>query len=622
MLLNDFFATGPQPDIEFGTTADMVRESAWVFRELHKYMAGRGLLDGFLEYNRLGLKNHKVASHWYKWFRNHEDLCVLDQFQIRLLLPNRRTSARTCMCNVILHSFLPYMSAEILDEVADALDSKTKHPGEVLLEACSKRARELGFVGADWRNITSGLFDLGVVFANRTPLDFIEMLPFDQCIRHLSVFEGVAGENIQYHSKHMFVGRDNEHLRQNARELWEDHFKYCFEGRQRLDVAIKKIERVYGEMSAQLLNAVLMYPQYLGLSKKAMEDAMSHCGNDGLPLVLVFGRRWRNYFDRRLQSALDVTRQDDEDIEEFQDRINKSHAHRLVENLPKNAGFTSLKGLDDYLIKYDFARYRPWVHAVSRNWPHLNNAERHMPPKEAFDTMCARRFGPVLELIEHIPDALKVEIAKWVPNLLAEADEDELDHGRAFERLVTIAGTYAKSLDVPLPAWAQGMFTSGNLQGYFLPRSDARGMFIGYYTHCCQHVGTDLGAAECAMHAQTSPWGCNFVIVRHDEILANAWVFEGEDGRIVLDNIENVNTLDYNEDMKSIVFQLAESIDGRLVTIGRQYTKLRLEKLKEMAGDVPKGPEAPWWPKGYEGKYSDAESQALLADNRRGIILT
>lgn len=116
------------------------------------------------------------------------------------------------------------------------------------------------------------------------------------------------------------------------------------------------------------------------------------------------------------------------------------------------------------------------------------------------------------------------EVAKWY----TVEDEDDEENDRFIEReddddtspdieeltdekYRRLEEMYLLSQEIPLPKWAQiSPVKVGKYIGRFLPREDARTMFLGQYTGCCQHP--ENAAYGAAFDAVLSPKACGFVI--------------------------------------------------------------------------------------------------------------
>ena len=100
------------------------------------------------------------------------------------------------------------------------------------------------------------------------------------------------------------------------------------------------------------------------------------------------------------------------------------------------------------------------------------------------------------------------------------------------------------SQEVPslLPLDAVWEDPTTGVRGYFLPRTDPRGMQAGVFTDCCQHP--DSAGASCALAGQTHPSSGFFVVEDSSgEIIAQSWVWaaDGENGSksgVIFDNVE------------------------------------------------------------------------------------
>jgi len=99
-----------------------------------------------------------------------------------------------------------------------------------------------------------------------------------------------------------------------------------------------------------------------------------------------------------------------------------------------------------------------------------------------------------------------------------------------------------------------------------LADGDARGLALGEYTDCCQHLAN--AGAECAAHGFLSEDGGFYVVEdKHGKIIGQTWAWRGEDGEMVFDSLEYLTARMKPENWKKIC-------DG----IARQ--------LRENAGDI------------------------------------
>ena len=109
-------------------------------------------------------------------------------------------------------------------------------------------------------------------------------------------------------------------------------------------------------------------------------------------------------------------------------------------------------------------------------------------------------------------------------------------------------------------------------------------MFLGFYTNCCQHIGNLEGPCY---HGQASPYAAFMVVEYKDRIVAQAWTWEGEDGRICFDNIEAAQGFCFNSTIKSLVETLASKLE-RTIVVGSRYTDIAIEDYPVVSPAFPK----------------------------------
>ena len=94
---------------------------------------------------------------------------------------------------------------------------------------------------------------------------------------------------------------------------------------------------------------------------------------------------------------------------------------------------------------------------------------------------------------------------------------------------------------IPVIEIEGSVFDKPGYQFYKLPDGDVRGLLLGEFTDCCQHLN---GAGEsCAQHGFLSPHGGFYVIAdtKADTIIAQSWAWRGQKGELVLDSLETLN---------------------------------------------------------------------------------
>ena len=129
-------------------------------------------------------------------------------------------------------------------------------------------------------------------------------------------------------------------------------------------------------------------------------------------------------------------------------------------------------------------------------------------------------------------------------------------HGVPEKKYHQCEDIYLAGLKVPEPFDSKKTFKEGKYVGRFLPRDDARTLFFGAYTDCCQHF--DGAGGACAISTVKDPFSQLFVIEdteRKNKIVAGSWVWENTEGNyreVCFDNIEikEPSRENLSEDMK------------------------------------------------------------------------
>jgi hypothetical protein len=136
---------------------------------------------------------------------------------------------------------------------------------------------------------------------------------------------------------------------------------------------------------------------------------------------------------------------------------------------------------------------------------------------------------------------------------------------------------YLDGLNVPLPSWAnyrnsiEKEDSKEKVVLRFLPRDDARGMYLGVMASCCQHL--DGQAGTCAVDGHVNPKAAFMVFEINKEIIAEAYTWEDNSGNICLDSIETVGESAYHsektkEAIKQLLIDFGKSQNDCMVTVG------------------------------------------------------
>lgn len=129
---------------------------------------------------------------------------------------------------------------------------------------------------------------------------------------------------------------------------------------------------------------------------------------------------------------------------------------------------------------------------------------------------------------------------------------------------------YIDGLSVEMPSWSGFKSTDDGLTLRFLPRKDARGMFLGIITGCCQNPRGQ--AASCAYDGHLNPLACFAVFEKNNEIIFQSYVWSDNEGNVCFDSIETADRNYYKQQdllnsAKTLIIEFSKSINGRC-TVG------------------------------------------------------
>ena len=176
-------------------------------------------------------------------------------------------------------------------------------------------------------------------------------------------------------------------------------------------------------------------------------------------------------------------------------------------------------------------------------------------------------------------------------------DDDDEENEIQLENInySKLENLYISSLSIPLPEWAQdaifsATYNNKELVGYFLPRNDTRGMFIGKYTGCCQHPTGEAWTSSIA--GQISENACFFVVEnpKNKEIVCQSFTWQdfGTEGgysygdeKVVFDNVEAVGIGNRMDAVVEIYKKAAEHIAkfGYIVILGTGASDIDLNRF-------------------------------------------
>jgi hypothetical protein len=136
------------------------------------------------------------------------------------------------------------------------------------------------------------------------------------------------------------------------------------------------------------------------------------------------------------------------------------------------------------------------------------------------------------------------------------------------------------------PNWAGKIIRSGHLTGRILPKSDKRFLFVGNITGCCQKI--DGAAKDSCLDSIENPFSSIFVIENSQgRILAQSYVWEDQDGKIVFDSFETKNKdLEFNTDCYNIIKEISKEFSAN-VFLGSWNSETPKELKKYSGPNIP-----------------------------------
>lgn len=204
-------------------------------------------------------------------------------------------------------------------------------------------------------------------------------------------------------------------------------------------------------------------------------------------------------------------------------------------------------------------------------------------------------------LIEFSSHGLDVNTFKIqnIPDYYYDYYQDEEDYtSRNYDNDIDyskLEELFISSFDIPLPEWARNarfsaFYNNKELVGYFLPRNDTRGIFLGKYTGCCQHPTGEAWTS--ALAGQLSENACFFVVEnpKNKEIVCQSFTWQdfGTDGsyssgdeKVVFDNVEAVGIGNRMDAVVEIYKKAAEHIAsfGYIVILGEGASDIDLNRF-------------------------------------------
>ncbi len=325
----------------------------------------------------------------------------------------------------------------------------------------------------------------------------------------------------------------------------------------------------------------------IGLQAGVFRDALALLQGDGenvrplwhapaaFGLASTFGKDWKQWLDRMEKRG-----------------VNK---HDATYFLPQRSTKEN-EGLKEFLFK-NVERDITDLETIAKRWTELTPEKRKLPFKELLLYVQSVRY------INARDSEFAAENARW--------SVSPKDYAQREKRFLI-------SRDTPSPFPMEKVWESGNLQGYFLPRNDPRGLHLGQHTGCCQHP--DGVGASSAWHGQESPDGGFFVVTDKSKpgtIIAQSWAWVSDSGGMCFDSIESINLAGREKQVAEIYKNAATDLAStkfHTVTVSNSSAFHSLSRY--MPNTSQPGSDALQRPGNYNG-YTDAfqDKQITLAKN-------
>lgn len=301
--------------------------------------------------------------------------------------------------------------------------------------------------------------------------------------------------------------------------------------------------------------------------------------DSALKLVTTFGTRWKSVNAQKGWL-------------ELQDSLGRN-AHDATVWLAM-AAKPHAATLGDFLLKH-YDRNPSEIGVIAKRWTELTDQQRDGGTyKEILAGAVASKYDNQKNL------DFAIEAARW---------------GVAADKYPLYESKFIRSQEIPFPFPLDKSWTHQDLTGRFIPRSDARGVFLGRYTNCCQHPDHTSGTSAAWMGQENPNAGFFVVENKKKEVVAQSLVWEADNGGLVFDSIEGKGLGDRAPKVADLYEKLAADMKNKYHTInvgvgsaaGSEVTSLKRWARVSEGEKISK-------PFDYGG-YTDTSSQLAIAIN-------
>jgi hypothetical protein len=148
-----------------------------------------------------------------------------------------------------------------------------------------------------------------------------------------------------------------------------------------------------------------------------------------------------------------------------------------------------------------------------------------------------------------------------------------------------------------------------------LPANDIRGLFLGNYTDCCQHI-SGAGAASARHGYESANSGFYVIENAKKQIVGQSWAWLGTDGELCFDSLERLGQNVTDDQWIKLLDKVSERLEKRPATKIRAVTVGLGGETPAALGDKYKRAAVRAYMKDH-CSYTDANSQYLIWERKK-----